>query len=276
MSWIEFRHVSFRYHENEPWVLDDVSFVVQSNESVALIGKNGSGKSTIAKLMIGLLQPQAGEIFIDGQIVNEETIWDIRSQVGLVFQNPENQFVGTTVYDDVAFGLENLAVPREEMTHRIERSLQQVGMLAYRDREPHDLSGGQKQRIALASVLAVEPKILLLDEATSMLDPHGTESINQLFRQLKREQNMTHVTVTHDTEEVMYADRVLVIDQGKIAEDCTPRQLFCRQELLDEYGLRIPFIVELTNELYKQGISLDDPMNHKELLDQLWTFHLTE
>src|SRR5690625_6665708 len=174
---IEFKHVSFRYQEDGPWVLKDISFSVAENESVAIIGHNGSGKSTIAKLMNGLLFPQEGEIWINGQLLTEESIWDIRREVGMVFQNPDNQFVGATVQDDVAFGMENRGIPREDMIRQINTSLQAVNMEEYRLTEPHRLSGGQKQRVAIAGVIAISPKVLILDEATVMLDPRGRKQI---------------------------------------------------------------------------------------------------
>src|SRR5690625_4817759 len=171
---IEFRNVSFRYTEEQPWVLKNCSFAIYENEWIAIIGHNGSGKSTIAKLMNGLLFPQQGEIFINGIQVNQETVWEIRKDVGMVFQNPDNQFVGTTVQDDVAFGMENRGFPRNKMIERIRQNLTAVGMQDYLLTEPHKLSGGQKQRVAIASVLAISPQVLILDEATAMLDRKST------------------------------------------------------------------------------------------------------
>src|SRR5699024_9741101 len=176
---VEFKDVSFRYGEEQPWVLKNCSFEIFENEWLAIIGHNGSGKSTIAKLMNGLLFPQEGEIIINGKQVNEANIWDIRKDVGMVFQNPDNQFVGTTVQDDVAFGMENRGIPRDEMIRRIDHTLAAVNMQDYRFTEPHRLSGGQKQRVAIASVLAIFPQVLILDEATAMLDPKGRKEIMQ-------------------------------------------------------------------------------------------------
>src|SRR5690625_461577 len=185
---IEFKHVSFRYQDDGPHVLKDVSFAIKENESIAIIGHNGSGKSTIAKLMNGLLFPQQGEIRINGQLLTEETIWDIRREVGMVFQNPDNQFVGATEQDDVEFGSEHRGVPREEMEDRITSSVRSVNMESYRFTEPHRLSGGQKQRFAIAGVIAISPQVLILDEATVMLDPRGRKEIMETISQLTKEE----------------------------------------------------------------------------------------
>ncbi len=197
-------------------MLKDCSFSIHENEAVAIIGHNGSGKSTIAKLMNGLLFPQEGEIIINGQRVNEETVWDVRKDVGMVFQNPDNQFVGTTVQDDVAFGMENRGVPRDEMVKRIEDTLKAVGMQQYLMTEPHKLSGGQKQRVAIASVLAIFPSVLILDEATAMLDPKGRKEIMNTVTAVQEQRHLSLITITHDLQEVVQAERVIVMNEGKI------------------------------------------------------------
>ncbi|WP_077356220.1 energy-coupling factor ABC transporter ATP-binding protein [Virgibacillus halodenitrificans] len=271
---IEFRDVSFRYGEEQPWVLRNCSFEIYEGEWVAIIGHNGSGKSTIAKLINGLLFPQKGEILIDGQQVNEETIWDIRKEVGMVFQNPDNQFVGTTVQDDVAFGMENRGTPREEMVTRIEETLSAVGMEDYRFTEPHRLSGGQKQRVAIASVLAISPKVLILDEATAMLDPKGRTEIMRTVSNVQNKEALSLITITHDLQEVVQADRVIVMNNGEIWDRATPREIFSKKNSLREIGLDVPFVAILADELKEKGINLTkEPLNHEELLEDLWILH---
>ncbi|AXI07622.1 energy-coupling factor ABC transporter ATP-binding protein [Oceanobacillus zhaokaii] len=271
---IEFRNVSFRYGEEQPWVLKNVSFEIYEDEWVAIIGHNGSGKSTIAKLVNGLLFPQQGEIVIDGQLVNEESIWNIRKEVGMVFQNPDNQFVGATVQDDVAFGMENRGFPREDMVKRIDETLKAVGMQAYRLTEPHRLSGGQKQRVAIASVLAISPKVLILDEATAMLDPNGRKEIMETVSQLQNSQGLSLITITHDLHEVVQADRVIVMNEGEIWDEATPREIFSKKDELRKIGLDVPFVAILADELKQVGITISqEPLNHEELLEELWTLN---
>ncbi|WP_077623990.1 energy-coupling factor ABC transporter ATP-binding protein [Sediminibacillus massiliensis] len=273
-SLIEFRNVSFRYGENQPWVLENVSFQIASDEWVAIIGHNGSGKSTIAKLMNGLLFAQEGEILVDGLPVNENTIWEVRKKVGMVFQNPDNQFVGTTVRDDVAFGLENRGVQREEMLKRMEESLNAVGMKEYALHEPHRLSGGQKQRVAIASVMAISPDVIILDEATAMLDPKGRQEIMKTVQSVKKQKNLALVTITHDLNEVVQAERVIVMNQGKLLFEASPRDVFKRKAELREIGLDTPFTAKMAEELNKRGVVLTgEPINHEELLEELWTLH---
>lgn len=271
---IEFKNVSFRYGEDSPWVLKDLSFEIYENEFVAIIGHNGSGKSTIAKLINGLLFPQEGEILINDVVVNEETIWDIRREIGMVFQNPDNQFVGATVQDDVAFGMENRGIPREEMVKRIEETLGAVGMLSYRLTEPHRLSGGQKQRVAIASVLAISPQVLILDEATAMLDPKGRKEIMETVSGLSEQHGLSLISITHDLAEVVQAERVIVMNQGEIWAEAAPRDIFSKRSALREIGLDVPFIAILAEELKQAGVSLSkEPLNHEELLEELWTLH---
>lgn len=271
---VEFRNVSFRYSEEEPWVLKNCSFHIFKNEWVAIIGHNGSGKSTIAKLLNGLLFPQEGEIMINGRLVTEESIWDIRKDVGMVFQNPDNQFVGTTVQDDVAFGMENRGVPREEMIKRIDNTLNAVGMEDYLMTEPHRLSGGQKQRVAIASVLAISPQVLILDEATAMLDPKGRTEIMNTVSNVQREHQLSLITITHDLQEVVQAERVIVMNEGEIWDEATPRGIFSKKEELREIGLDVPFIAILVDELKQLGIPItNEALNQEELLEDLWTLH---
>lgn len=276
-SYIHFDNVYFRYHEHDDLVLDNVSFNIKENEWIAIIGHNGSGKSTIAKLMNGLLFPQEGFITVDQEQVNEQTMWNVRRKVGMVFQNPDNQFVGTTVQDDVAFGLENHSIPRDEMVIRMEDSLRAVGMLDYKNQEPHRLSGGQKQRVAIASVLAVAPEVLILDEATAMLDPKGRREIMNTVQAIRKARNVAVVTITHDLNEVTFADRVIVMNKGKVWFEGTPREVFGKKEALKKIGLDIPFAAKLAHEL--KGLGLDirqEPLNHKELMGELWRLHLSK
>jgi|SRR5690625_133618 len=271
---IEFKNVSFRYGENAPWVLQNCSFTIYENESVAVIGHNGSGKSTIAKLMNGLLFPQKGEIWIDGKLLTEDSVWEIRKDVGMVFQNPDNQFVGATVQDDVAFGMENRGISREEMKRRIDTALRAVQMEDYRLTEPHRLSGGQKQRVAIAGIIAVSPKILILDEATVMLDPIGRMEIMQTITHLQRERELSLITITHDLQEVIKVERVIVVNQGTIWAIATPRDLLKRGKKLKEIGLDTPFITTLLQELKLQGINIEsDPLTMEEMLKELSSLH---
>ncbi|MBN9656076.1 energy-coupling factor ABC transporter ATP-binding protein [Halobacillus sp. GSS1] len=273
---VEFRHVSFKYQEDMPWVLKDVSFTIGPDEWVAIIGHNGSGKSTIAKLMNGLLFPQEGEIIVDGMKVTPETVWEVRKQVGMVFQNPDNQFVGTTVRDDVAFGMENHGMPRDLMLERIQESLNSVRMEGYETHEPHRLSGGQKQRVAIASVLAVSPEFIILDEATAMLDPKGRKEIMQTVSDVQQERDLSLVTITHDLQEVTLASRVIVMNGGEVWMEGTPRDVFSRKEQLTEIGLDTPFVSKMADHLKAEGLSLSrEPLNHQELLEDLCTSRLT-
>lgn len=271
---IEFKHVSFRYQEDGPWVLKDVSFTIGERESVAIIGHNGSGKSTIAKLMNGLLFPQEGEIWINNQQLTESSIWDIRRNVGMVFQNPDNQFVGATVQDDVAFGMENRGVPRTTMQERIQSSLKAVNMEKYLLTEPHRLSGGQKQRVAIAGVIAISPKVLILDEATVMLDPRGRKEIMETISRLITEEQLSLVTITHDLQEVTQADRVIVLNQGEVWMIDHPQTILRNGNELRDIGLDVPFVTTLSNQLAQQGILLqNEPFTTEEMLEELWTLH---
>ncbi|WP_226038453.1 energy-coupling factor ABC transporter ATP-binding protein [Aquibacillus saliphilus] len=273
-SFIEFNNVSFRYGEEHPWVLKNVSFVIYPDEWVAIIGHNGSGKSTIAKLINGLLFPQEGEIIVDGLKVSQDTIWEVRKSVGMVFQNPDNQFVGTTVRDDVAFGLENRGVPRPEMIKRIDSSLTAVSMNDYLLHEPHRLSGGQKQRVAIASILAISPKVIILDEATAMLDPTGRLEIMSTITEVQDKHNLALVTITHDLNEITKADRVIVMNDGKVWLEATPREVFTKKEELQLIGLDTPFVSKLADQLTNLGVEINNqPLSHEELLEELWISH---
>lgn len=271
---IEFKNVSFRYDDDGPNVLKDISFTIAENESVAIIGHNGSGKSTVAKLMNGLLAPRDGEIWINGRLLTEEAVWDIRKDVGMVFQNPDNQFVGATVQDDVAFGLENRGIERSVMVERIENALQTVRMEKYMDTEPYRLSGGQKQRVAIAGVLAILPKVLILDEATVMLDPQGRQEMMDTITQLQDTRDMTVITITHDLHEILRMDRVIVLNEGEKWADTTPRELMKKGELLKEIGLALPFTTALSHVLQAEGIRFQtEPLTIDEMVEELWILH---
>ncbi|MEH7413919.1 energy-coupling factor ABC transporter ATP-binding protein [Neobacillus drentensis] len=271
-SIVSLKGVSFQYDTQERYALKNVSFDIYEGEWLAIVGHNGSGKSTMAKLLNGLQFPQEGEITIDTLKLNEETIWDVRKKIGMVFQNPDNQFVGTTVQDDVAFGLENNGVPREEMVHRVEDSLKRVKMDQFLYQEPHHLSGGQKQRVAIAGVLALRPAIIILDEATSMLDPRGREEVLETVRMLKQENSLTVISITHDLEEAAKADRIIVMNSGEVFREGTPEEIFAMDEQLIKLGLDIPFSVKMSKAFRENGITLSKHyLSEEELVTELWT-----
>ncbi len=268
---IEFKHVKFTYPDSKKTVLKDVNFVVKKGSWMSLIGHNGSGKSTISKLINGLLLPDENsdsKITVLGTNVTAENIWDIREKVGIVFQNPDNQFVGATVGDDVAFGLENRGVPRQEMIKIVENVLSEVGMLEYIDSEPANLSGGQKQRIAIAGILAVEPQIIILDESTSMLDPSGRKQILKIISELMKKKQLTVVSITHDIDEANMADSVIVLNDGEIIDQDSPVKIFNKTTMLKQIGLDIPFTNKLILALDKSGVSVPQNVRTKDELKQ--------
>ena len=269
---IELKNVSFRYDKTvEEYQIDTVSFHVKQGEWLSIVGHNGSGKSTVVRLIDGLLEAESGEIYIDGKKLTRETIWEIRSKIGIVFQNPDNQFVGATVEDDVAFGLENQGIPRGEMLQRVEKAIDQVGMLKFKDREPSRLSGGQKQRVAIAGIIALRPTIIILDEATSMLDPEGREDLMAVMRELQKKFQLTINSITHDLSEIALSDRTLVFQKGKLESSMTPRELFSRNDL-NEIGLDKPFSKQVQESLSSHFPLKQDYLTESELLDQLWEF----
>lgn len=252
--------------------VENVSFVVEEGEWIAIVGHNGSGKSTIAKLMNGLLFPQQGDVRILREPLSEDNLWESRSLMGMVFQNPDNQFVGATVQDDVAFALENNGVPFEDMVKRVHAALEQVKMSQFLDHEPHHLSGGQKQRVAIAGALALKPKLLILDEATSMLDPQGRVEVLQTVQTLRAETGLTVISITHDLEEAMLANRVLFMNDGKKFAEGTPAEIFALGDKLVEFGLDLPFALKLSKLLQKEGVPLmGQHMTEEELVNDLWT-----
>ena len=271
---IEIKNLKFKYHQDQPsYILDDVSFHVKHGEWLSIVGHNGSGKSTTARLIGGLLVAGSGQIIVDGRELTEETVWDIRDKIGMVFQNPDNQFVGATVEDDVAFGLENKGLPYKEMVSRVQEALSFVGMMDFKDREPARLSGGQKQRVAIAGIIAMRPSILILDEATSMLDPEGRQELIQYIEDIRQQYGMTVLSITHDLDEVAMSNRVLVLKQGKVESISSPRELFSRGSELVDLGLDIPFSALLTQKLKNQGlIDCEGYLTEKELVEQLWEY----
>lgn len=270
-SIIDVKNLSFRYKENQNYYdVKDITFHVKRGEWLSIVGHNGSGKSTTVRLIDGLLEAESGEIVIDGQCLTEENVWNIRRQIGMVFQNPDNQFVGATVEDDVAFGLENQGLSRQEMKKRVEEALALVGMLDFKKREPARLSGGQKQRVAIAGVVALRPAILILDEATSMLDPEGRRELIETVKGIRKDYDMTVISITHDLEEVAMSDRVLVMKKGEIESTSSPRELFSRNDL-DQIGLDDPFANQLKKSLSQNGYDLpENYLTESELEDKLW------
>ncbi|WP_308556726.1 energy-coupling factor ABC transporter ATP-binding protein [uncultured Lactobacillus sp.] len=268
---IEFKNVTFTYPESKEPVLKKIDFKVKKGSWTALIGHNGSGKSTISKLINGLLLPDKDSdstITVSGMDLNPETVWDIREKVGIVFQNPDNQFVGATVGDDVAFGLENRGVPRDQMVKTVKKVLSDVGMLDYINTEPSNLSGGQKQRVAIAGILAVEPEIIILDESTSMLDPSGRNQILKIIKRLMAEKNLTILSITHDIDEADMADNIIVLNDGKILAQGSPTDIFSQTEMLRKIGLDIPFVNKLINKLDQVGIKIPKDVQTKDELKQ--------
>ena len=270
-SIIDVKNLSFRYKESQAYYdVKDITFHVKRGEWISIVGHNGSGKSTTVRLIDGLLEAESGEIVIDGQRLTEENVWNIRRQIGMVFQNPDNQFVGATVEDDVAFGLENQGLSRQEMKKRVEEALDLVGMLDFKKREPARLSGGQKQRVAIAGVIALRPAILILDEATSMLDPEGRRELIETVKGIRKDYDMTVISITHDLEEVAMSDRVLIMKKGEIESTSSPRELFSRNDL-DQIGLDDPFANQLKHSLSQNGYDLpENYLTESELEDKLW------
>lgn len=279
MGIIKAAHVIFDYikrdeEENIEEVnraIDDLSLDIEKGDFVAILGHNGSGKSTFAKHVNALLIPTDGTLWIsDMNTRDEEKLWDIRKKTGMVFQNPDNQIIGNVVEEDVGFGPENIGVPTDEIWKRVDDSLEAVGMTAYRKRSPNKLSGGQKQRVAIAGVMAMRPQCIVLDEPTAMLDPNGRSEVIRTVRELNQKEGVTVLLITHYMEEVIHADRVIVMDDGKIVMDGTPREIFSRVEELKRYRLDVPQVTELAYELKKEGLPLPDGiLTRQEFMDAL-------
>lgn len=251
--------------------LDHVNLDVRPGQFIAILGHNGSGKSTLAKHINALLVPTEGTLYVDGKDASkEENVWDVRQSAGMVFQNPDNQIIASVVEEDVGFGPENIGVPTEEIWKRVEESLGSVGMLSYRKHSPNKLSGGQKQRVSIAGVLAMHPKCIVLDEPTAMLDPNGRKDVIRAARALNDVENVTIILITHYMEEVIYADRVFVMDEGKVVMQGTPREIFSQVERLKHLRLDVPQVTLLAYELQKSGLKLPDGiLTAQELTEEL-------
>lgn len=270
---IDVSHLFFKYQEDqEDYTLKDVSFHVKPGEWVSIVGHNGSGKSTTARLLDGLLLAESGKITIAGKELTEDNIWTIRQDIGMVFQNPDNQFVGATVEDDVAFGLENKGISHSEMATRVEEALKLVDMASFRQREPARLSGGQKQRVAISGAIAVRPKIIIFDESTSMLDPEGRQELLSTIQKIRQKFQLTILSITHDLDEVVMSDRVIVMRSGEIESISTPQELFERGEEVIQLGLDLPFTTRLQEALKTIGYPSKGYMTETELENKLWEF----
>ena len=272
MEKIRVEDLTFSY-DGEVNAVEHVSFSIQDGSYTTIIGHNGSGKSTIAKLLIGLLEKNSGQIFIDDNELTEKTVYQIRDKVGIVFQNPDNQFIGATVADDIAFGLENHQVKTAEMQAIIERFAQKVNMSEYLQSEPTKLSGGQKQRVAIAGVLAMTPQIIIFDESTSMLDPQGKAEINALIQEIHEESNLTIISITHDIEEVAHSDDVIVMDAGHIVMHGKPEEILLQEQKLIDLRLDIPFALKFTNALHRFGVDIDPCITLEKVVDEVCQLH---
>ena len=267
-SIIEVKDLCFNYEENVT-TIDNISFSVEEGSYTTIIGHNGSGKSTVAKLLAGLLEKKSGSIKIDGIELNIENLGKIRNRLGIVFQNPDNQFIGSTVRDDIAFGLENHKVPQADMDAIIEKNAKRVNMTKYLDHEPTHLSGGQKQRVAIAGILAMKPKVLIFDEATSMLDPQGKAEIKRVIKEIHKERGLTILSITHDIDEVAHSDDVVVMNEGKIAMQGTPEEIFSDIDRITNIHLDVPFSLKLSKELKKNGVNVDNHILEEVLVEDL-------
>ncbi len=279
MNIVEGKNLEFEYVrmdekgqvESTVKAVDGVDLAVKAGDFIAILGHNGSGKSTLAKHINAILVPTEGTLYVDGKDTRDESkVWEIRQAAGMVFQNPDNQIIGTIVDEDVGFGPENMGLPREEIWKRVEKSLKAVGMWEYRSHSPNKLSGGQKQRVAIAGVVAMRPKCIVLDEPTAMLDPNGRKEVIETVRELNRTQGVTVILITHYMEEVIHADRVIVMDDGKIVMQGTPREIFSQVEKLKSYRLDVPQVTLLAHELKQAGLDLPDGiLSVKELTEAL-------
>ena len=269
MKALEVKNLSYAYLE-EKKTLDDVTFSVEQGEYISIVGPNGSGKSTLARALVGLLNIKSGEIFVLNEKLNKKSLVSIRKKIGMIFQNPDNQFIGATVEDDIAFGLENRRMSREEMYRTVLEFSKRVGMSSYLNKEPSLLSGGQKQRVAIASMLSLSPDILIMDEATSMLDPKGKREIRELIDEIRKDKpSLTIISITHDVEEASKSDRVLLLVDGKVNKFDTPDKVFQNSQELYKAHLNTPFFFELKEKLLKEGIDINKEDDLKEARDKI-------
>lgn len=270
MPLIQIQDLTYEYDD---FKLGPLNLEIEKDQWISVIGRNGSGKSTLARLIDGLIEAQSGTVTVAGLEVNDQNVWQIRSQIGVVFQNPDNQFVGANVEDDVAFGLENRQISHAEMVKRVNESLEAVGMAEFAKHEPSKLSGGQKQRVAIAGILAIRPQIIILDEATSMLDPEGRRDLIQLIRHLKDQYHFTVIAITHDIDETVFSDQIIVLDQGKIRMQGRPADVYQNRDQLVDLGLDLPFVEKLKLELQENGLAElkdDETLDEKEMVAKLW------
>lgn len=269
MEKIVIKNLSYSYTANSKAV-NDLSLQIEQGSFTSIIGHNGSGKSTLAKLIVGLLKANNGEIYIDGVLLEEKSVNEIRKKIAIVFQNPDNQFIGSTVEDDIAFGLENRQVPTEEMPSIIQKYAASVKMEDYLKKEPTSLSGGQKQRVAIAGALALTPEILILDEATAMIDAKGKREIYQVMRHMKENNpELTIISITHEVEEAFLSDRVIVMSEGKAVCSGTPEEIFSNKKIREQYKIETPFFIALKEELKENGFDVDNLNNVKEVISYL-------
>lgn len=269
MSKLEVKNLSFQYSP-EQVAIDDVSFSVEKGKFIAILGHNGSGKSTLAKLIVGLLEKNSGQIFFNDQEITRNNIQDLQTKTALVFQNPDNQFIGVTVEDDIAFGLENKCFPHDKMQEEINLFADSVNMLDYLKKEPINLSGGQKQRVALAGALILRPEILILDEATSMLDPKGKSTVRKVIDRIHQENpDLTIISITHDVDEALLADEVFILSKGKLVKNGNPKEVFRDREALLNLKLEVPFIYRFEEKLSRYGIN-SKAETLDELVEDIW------
>ena len=269
MNILSIKDLSFGY-EKDKQVLKNISLDIEEGKYVSLIGHNGSGKSTLAKLIVGLLELQSGSIEVFGEVMNGKNIYNLRQDIGIVFQNPDNQFIGATVRDDIAFGLENNCVPHEQMDDIINEFAGKVNMLEFLDKEPTRLSGGQKQRVAIAGVLAMKPKIIIFDEATAMLDPKGKKEIREYILKMKQEdESLTIISITHDIEEAYNSDEVIILNDGELYLKGEPEDVFKNEDKLKEINLDLPFLTKLKNSLKKHNVDVSNVKTMEELVNKL-------
>ena len=270
MSLLEVKNVEFKYHGQVEPAVKDINFEVKKGDFISVIGANGSGKSTLAKLLNVLLRPDKGDIVVEGlNTRNKERIWDIRKNVGMVFQNPDNQIVATMVEDDVAFGLENIAIPSSEIRKRVDHALDLVDLKGYETHETHKLSGGQKQRLAIAGIIAMEPSCIVLDEPTAMLDPQGRKEVIDTISFLNKEKNITIILITHFMEEASLADQVYVMNEGIIESQGAPADVFKKTDYLRSINLDVPVVMDVANGLKKKGVDIPDILTIDGLVDAL-------
>ena len=269
MNILSVKDLSFGYDKDRK-VLKNISFDIEQGKYVSLIGHNGSGKSTLAKLIVGLLELQSGSIEVFGEVMNDKNIYDFRKKIGIVFQNPDNQFIGATVRDDIAFGLENNCFPRNQMDDIINEFASKVNMVEFLDKEPTRLSGGQKQRVAIAGVLAMKPKIIIFDEATAMLDPKGKKEIREYILKMKKEdESLTIISITHDIEEAYNSDEVIILNDGELYLKGNPEEVFKDETKLKEIELDLPFLTKLKDSLIKRNIDVKSAKTMEELVNKL-------